>query len=191
MKIFTHLLLLILLLPVVALAENYKIDVEGMHAAVQFKIKHLGYSWLLGRFDNFDGTFVYDKENPENSSIEMTVKTASINSNHAERDKHLCGKKFLDVKQYPEAKFVSQSFTPIDKNHATLKGKLTLHGVTKSIAMQVNQIGAGSDPWGDYRRGFAGKLTIALADYGMTYGLGYQSRELELSIYIEGIREKK
>ncbi len=172
-------------------AEDYKIDTAGMHAAIQFKIKHLGYSWLVGRFDKFDGTFSYDKENPSNSKIEMTVKTASINSNHAERDKHLRGKNFLEVNKFPEAKFVSSSYTKTGKSTAILKGELTLHGVTHPISMTIKQIGSGRDPWGGYRRGFEGTLKITLADYGLTYGLGYQSRELWLNIYLEGLRQKK
>lgn len=190
-QIWTTLLLTIILLPTTLYAEDYQIDTKGMHAAIQFKIKHLGYSWLVGRFDKFGGTFTYDKKNPSNSKIEMTVKTNSINSNHAERDKHLRGKDFLDVKKYPEAKFVSTSFTETSANTATLKGNLTLHGVTNPINMIIKQIGAGKDPWGGYRRGFEGTLKITLADYGMDYGLGYQSRELELNIYLEGLRKEK
>lgn len=174
-----------------AAARDYVVDIEGMHASIQFKIQHLGYSWLTGRFDDFDGKFSFDKKHPENSRIELRVQTASINSNHAERDKHLREANFLDVKTYPEATFVSTSFSKIEKGLFALKGLLTLHGASKPITMQVKQVGAGLDPWGGFRRGFEGKLEIVLADFNMAYGLGFKSRKLELSIYLEGIRQKK
>ena len=78
-------------------ATEYKIDTAGAHAFIQFKIKHLGYSWLYGRFDEFSGRFNYDADKPEASSVNVEINTASLNSNHAERDKHLRGKDFLNV----------------------------------------------------------------------------------------------
>ena len=77
-----------------AQVENYQIDTKGMHAFIEFKIKHLGYSWLKGRFNDFDGQFSYDTKNPENSAVNVSIKTASLDSNHAERDKHLRSKDF-------------------------------------------------------------------------------------------------
>ena len=91
-------------------AADYKIDTEGAHAFIQFRIKHLGYSWLYGRFDKFDGSFVYDAKSPEKSSIAVTINMASLDSAHAERDKHLRGEKFFDVKKYPTATFKSTLF---------------------------------------------------------------------------------
>ncbi|MEJ2419749.1 MAG: YceI family protein [Exilibacterium sp.] len=170
-------------------AENYKIDSKGAHAAIQFKIKHLGYSWLLGRFNTFDGSFSYDESKPEASTVAVTIKTASVDSNHAERDKHLRGEDFLNVEKFPEAKFVSTSFKNLEGGKALLKGNLTLHGVTKPITIDVNHIGAGKDPWGGYRRGFEGHTTITLKDFGIDYDLGPASREVEMHLYLEGIRQ--
>lgn len=170
-------------------AENYQIDIKGMHAFVEFKIKHLGYSWLKGRFNDFDGTFVYDEKNPEKSSVEVTIQTASIDSNHGERDKHLRGKDFLEVKKYPEAKFVSTKVESTGKGTAKIHGDLTLHGVTKAITIDAVEIGAGKDPWGGFRRGFEGKVTLTLADFGMNYNLGPASKNVEMILNIEGVRK--
>jgi len=65
--------------------ENYKLDIRGAHAFIRFKVKHLGYSWLHGRFNDFDGSFTYNTGNPNNSSINVTIDTTSVDSNHAER----------------------------------------------------------------------------------------------------------
>ena len=76
-------------------AEHYTVDTKGMHAFVTFKIKHLGYSWLQGRFDKFAGEFDYDEANTANNKVSMTIDIMSLNSNHAERDKHLRSDDFL------------------------------------------------------------------------------------------------
>lgn len=172
-------------------AAEYRIDTEGAHASILFKIKHLGYSWLTGRFNHFDGHFSFDEKQPDNASIEVTVKTASVDSNHAERDKHLRGKKFLDVKKFPLATFKSTRYQQTGAGTGILSGNLTLHGVTRPVSMNVKQIGAGKDPWGGFRRGFETRFTIHLHDYGIQHDLGPASESLELIIYIEGIKDNK
>ncbi len=171
------------------LADKYRIDTEGGHASINFKIKHLGYSWLTGRFNDFKGTFFYDTKNPSKSHIEVTVKTKSIDSGHAERDKHLRGKKFLNVRKFPEAKFMSTHYKQTSKTSGILNGQLSLHGITKPVSMSIKQIGAGRDPWGGFRRGFETRLKIRLGDFGIKHSLGSASEELELIIYIEGIKD--
>ncbi len=172
-----------------AATDTYKIDTKGAHASIKFKIKHLGYSWLYGRFDKFDGTLMLDEKAPENSKIEVSIDTSSINSNHAERDKHLRGTDFLDVKKYPNATFKSTSVSVSGDNTGTIKGDLTLHGVTKSIEIPVTHIGGGDDPWGGYRQGFSGSTTLTLKDYGIDFNLGPASTQVELILDIEAIKQ--
>lgn len=189
MKMIKNLAVMALLsLAVTSQAATYEIDTKGAHAFIQFKIKHLGYSWLLGRFNTFSGSFEYDAKAPEKSSINVEVDTRSVDSNHAERDKHLRGKDFLYVSKYPTASFVSTAFMP-SANGGTLKGNLTLHGVTKSVEIAVTKIGEGADPWGGYRVGFDGTTKLLLEDYNIKNILGPASAELELELYIEGIRQ--
>ena len=160
-----------------------------MHASIQFKISHLGYSWLWGRFNDFSGNFSYDKNNPKASKIKVNVNTISVDSNHAERDKHLRGKKFLDVNKFPKAEFISTSFKQNKDGSGILKGDLTLHGVTKNIVINVKYINEGKDPWGGYRIGFEGISTITLADFNINTNLGPASKKLDLIFSIEGVRQ--
>ncbi len=169
-------------------AFNYTIDTKGAHAAIQFRIKHLGYSWLTGRFDTFSGDFSYDPENPSAAKVDVLIKTASVNSNHAERDKHLRGKDFLDTSKYPEASFNSTAFKPLGNGKFLLTGDLNLHGLTRSIDIEVAEVGAGKDPWGGYRQGFIGTTRLALKDYGINFNLGPASTHVELTLHIEGVR---
>ena len=170
-------------------AEDYVIDTKGAHAFIQFKISHLGYSWLLGRFNKFSGEFSYDEKNPAASKVKVDIDVASIDSNHAERDKHLRGEDFLDVKNYPKASFVSTGYKDLGDGKAELKGDLTLHGVTKSLTIPVSHVGQGDDPWGGYRSGFQGEVSFALADFDINYNLGPASKEVELYLSIEGVRK--
>ena len=170
-------------------AAQYAIDTKGAHAFIQFRIKHLGYSWLYGRFNEFGGSFTYDEKNPSAAQIKVDINPASIDSNHAERDKHLRDEDFLHVAKYPKAGFVSTSYSENGDGTAVLKGDLTLRGVTKPVTIQVEKIGHGPDPWGGYRRGFQGTTQIALADFGIDYNLGPASRNVELELSVEGIRQ--
>ncbi|HFC93401.1 MAG TPA: YceI family protein [Leucothrix mucor] len=172
-----------------ALADEYMIDKKGAHASIQFKISHLGYSWLWGRFNDFDGSFSYDEKNKASSKVSVVVKTKSVDSNHAERDKHLRSADFLDVKKFPVAKFVSSGYQVAGNGKGTLKGKLTLHGVTRNVVLKTREVGAGKDPWGGFRRGFEGQTRIALKDYGINKELGPASATLDLIISIEGIKQ--
>lgn len=170
-------------------ADDYTIDSENMHASINFRIQHLGYSWLYGRFNDFAGTFSYDEAKPEASKVEVTVKTTSVDSNHAERDKHIRSKDFFEVEKFPEAKFVSTAYKPNGDGTGTLTGDLTLKGVTKPLEVKVHEIGAGKDPWGGVRRGFEGTAKFALADYGISYDLGPASKEVELILSLEGVKK--
>lgn len=169
--------------------EHYVIDTPGAHAFIQFKIKHLGFSWLYGRFNEFEGTFSFDPENPSASQVEVTIDTASIDSNHERRDNHLRNDDFLAVETHPEARFVSTSFEHIEGDRYIMTGDLTFMGVTKSLNFDVEQIGAGIDPWGNNRRGFHGTTRFALADFGIDYNLGPEAREVEIILDVEGIRQ--
>lgn len=171
-------------------AADYVIDTDGAHAFVTFKIKHLGYSWLHGRFNTFSGDFSYDDKAPNASKINVTIDTKSIDSNHAERDKHLRGKDFLNVDKYPTATFKSTSIK-FDEygDEADVTGEFTLNGVTKTITFEIDKVGEGKDPWGGYRVGFEGETSLKLTDYGIDYNLGPASTHVDIGLFIEGVRK--
>jgi len=146
----------------------------------------LGYSWLTGRFDKFKGTFSYDADNLADAKIAITIDTTSVNSNHAERDKHLRDDDFLEVKKFSDATFVSSKISKNADDTLLVKGLFTLHGVTKEIIIDAEKIGEGKDPWGGYRAGFSGTSRIALKDFGINKNLGPASTHVELSFHIEG-----
>jgi polyisoprenoid-binding protein YceI len=171
-----------------ATAADYEVDIKGMHAFIQFRIIHLGYSVMLGRFNDFSGNFSWDKNNPEASSISIDINTASIDTNHAERDKHLREEEFLNVKKFPKATFRSTSYHG-DASGGKMEGILTLHGVSKAITLDVKAIGEGNDPWGGYRAGFEATTSIRRADFGMERDLGPAAETMDFELFIEGVRK--
>lgn len=172
-----------------AMAADYVIDKQGQHAFVNFKISHLGYSWLWGTFKDFDGTFSFDAAKPEASKVSVTLKTASLDSNHAERDKHLRSEDFLNVSKHPTATFESTSVKSTGEGTADITGNLTLNGVTKPVVIAAKFIGEGDDPWGGYRAGFEGSTTLKLKDFDIKMDLGPASQTVDLIISVEGVRQ--
>jgi len=171
-----------------ARAADYVIDTAKSHASINFRIKHLGFSWLTGRFNEFSGIFTFDEAHPEAAKVKVEVDTESIDSNHAERDKHLRSKEFLDTATYPTATFESTG-VKVNGDKATITGNLTLHGVTKPIEIAAERVGGGDDPWGGFRQGFTGTTRIPLKDFGINFDLGPASQEVELTLNIEGVRQ--
>ncbi|MBY0226876.1 MAG: YceI family protein [Hyphomicrobium sp.] len=172
-----------------ASAAEYVIDTKGGHASINFRVQHLGFSWLTGRFDTFSGTFRYDETNPSASGISVTIDTKSVNSNHAERDKHLRGADFLDVATFPQATFVSKSVTADGNGKAVIAGEFTLRGITRPVAITAAYIGGGADPWGGFRHGFTGKTELVLSEFGIIRELGPAAKTVELEFHVEGIRK--
>ncbi|BAQ77432.1 YceI family protein [Pseudomonas sp. TKO26] len=177
------------------MAADYVIDKEGQHAFVDFKISHLGYSFITGTFKDLDGKFSFDAAKPEDAKIEVNVRTASVFTNHAERDKHITSKDFLESSKFADAKFVSTSVKPTGKNAdgkltADVAGDLTLHGVTKPVVVKATFLGEGKDPWGGYRAGFEGTTSINRQDFGKMMDLGPASNNVDLYISFEGVKAK-
>lgn len=167
-------------------AAEYRID--PAHSFVQFKISHLGYSWMIGTFDKVSGSFTFDPAaGPAGQKISVEIDTASIDTGHAERDKHLRSPDFLSVGKFPKATFVGAAYEG-DARGGTMKGDLTLMGVTRPIAIEVRKVGEGDDPWGGYRAGFEGSTTLKRSEFGAGRSLGPASESMDLFLFVEGIR---
>lgn len=178
---------LLITAPAVTAAE-YKIDKEGQHAFVHFRIKHLGYSWVYGSFKEFDGRFTFDETDVAKDKVNVTINTASVDTNHAERDKHLRSADFLDAAKFPQATYVSTGVVK-EGEGLIVNGNLTLNGVTKPVKLTAKLLGEGKDPWGGYRAGFEATGQFALKDFNIKTNLGPASQEVELIISLEGVRQ--
>ena len=164
-------------------AADYVVDTKGAHASINFRVSHLGFSFVTGRFDKFSGTFSFDEKDPSNASVKIEIDATSVNTNHAARDKHVRSNDFLDVSKFPTASFESTSFDVTGEN-AVMHGKLTMHGVTKDISIDVEHVKGGKDPWGGIRRGFVGSTVLKFSDYNIKMDFG----TVALDFVIEGIQ---
>lgn len=166
------------------MAADYIIDIKGQHANINFRVSHLGFSYIIGRFNDFEGGFSHDARDPSASKASVTINARSVDTNHAERDKHLRGKDFLDASKYPTITFESTGYVAAADGDK-LMGDLTIHGVTKAVTIDVNQVGEGPDPWGGYRSGFTGSILLKASDFDLPEWIG----NLEISLDIEGVRQ--
>src|SRR5690606_40307600 len=158
-----------------AIAADYKIDKEGQHAFVNFRIQHLGYSWLYGTFKDFDGTFTFDEKNPAADKVNVTINTNSLDTNHAERDKHLRSADFLNVAKFPQATFTSTEVKK-DGDDLDITGNLTLKGVTKPVTLDAKLMGQADDPGGGKRACLEALGKITQEDFNIETDLGQASQ---------------
>ncbi|MGL4829685.1 MAG: YceI family protein [Vibrio sp.] len=177
----------IMSIPFAANAADYVIDTNGAHASINFKVNHLGYSYIKGRFNKFDGEFSFDPANIAASSVMVNVDTRSLDSNHAERDKHIRSSDFIDASKYSTATFKSTEVADKGNGQLEVKGDLTLHGQTKPIVINAEFIGAGQDPWGGQRAGFMGTTRIELKDFGIQV-MGASSY-VDMELHVEGVQK--
>lgn len=185
--IFATGLAMVMALPFGASAADYMIDTKGAHASVNFKVSHLGYSFIKGRFNKFDGEFSYDPANVAASKVMVNVDTTSLDSNHAERDKHIRSSDFIDASKYSTATFTSTSVVDKGDGKLAVNGELNLHGVTKPITIDAEFIGAGQDPWGSERAGFYGTTRLELADFNIAV-MGTSSY-VDMELHVEGVKK--
>jgi len=172
-------------------AAEWKVDAS--HTSVAFSISHL-FTSVQGRFDSFDGTIDFDPDDPSATVVRGKVAAESINTNNAKRDKHLRGGDFFDVEKFPEIRFESTGgIENMQGKKGELPGKLTIHGVTKPVVLDVKFLGRGKDPWGNERAGFQATLTIDRKDYGLNWNAVLETGgvlvgdEVEIRIDAEGI----
>jgi polyisoprenoid-binding protein YceI len=177
-----------------AAPETYVVDKP--HSEADFSVRHM-MSKVTGKFDDFSGTITLDRAKPATSSVEFTIKTASINTGTADRDKHLRSADFFDAEKNPEIRFKSVSIAPSKtKNVYDVTGDLTMHGVTKRVTLPVEFLGFQKDPWGNERAGFQLETKLDRKDYGINWNKALDNGgflvgdDVTVSINLEALPKK-
>lgn len=172
-------------------ADSYRLD--PVHTSVGFAVRHLVISKVRGRFNEFSGTILYDEEEITNSSVNITIKSTSIDTRHAKRDKHLRSPDFLDAKRFPAITFKSKRVEKRGEGYVAI-GTLTIHGVSKEVELHFTLLGKVRDPWGNTRIGAEAALTINRKDFGIVWdgrmdnGGLVVGNEVEITIEAEAIK---
>jgi len=149
-----------------AAPETYSIDPS--HSNIGFSITHF-FSKVPGHFNKYEGKVVFDAKDLASGSVEVKIDAASIDTNQADRDKHLKSPDFFDVAKFPEITFKSSSVKALGPNKAQVEGTLTMHGVSKPVTLDVDFLGAGPDAWGGRRAGFEARTKINRQDFGVAW----------------------
>jgi polyisoprenoid-binding protein YceI len=171
-------------------ADQYTLD--PMHTGISFKISHLGLSWVFGTFKEVSGAFTIDADNAANSSFELTMKAASIDTFNAKRDEHLRSPDFFNAKQFPALSFKSTAVKAIDGGFE-VTGELTMHGETKSISFPLKGGRTANFPPGTQRTGYStGELTLKRSDFGVGAAKFAQALgdEVFITVSFEGTKKK-
>lgn len=161
----TTALLLTTTSPAIAAAETF--DIDPVHSSIGFSITHL-FSKVLGSFDEFDGTIVLDREDWSKSSVTVNITTASINTKDEARDKHLRSNDFFDAENHPKITFVSDGARKKGKNKLTVRGNLTMRGITKRVLMDVELLGF-AEYYSVERVGFEAKTRVNRKDFEISW----------------------
>ena len=170
-------------------AGTYKLDAG--HGKITWKVNHLGFSTYIGQFINVSADLTLDPANPANSTLTATVPLADVAPNDDGLKAHLQTPDFFNTAEFPTATFVAKSIVVDreDPTEADVIGDLTLHGVTRSITLEVEFNQAGPSMGNTYKVGFDGEATIRRSDFGMSYGLPAIGDEVELHIEGEFVKQ--
>ncbi|MGP1272799.1 MAG: YceI family protein [Phycisphaerales bacterium] len=166
-------------------------DVDAVHSSVVFKVGYMGVANFYGRFNEVEGTYSIDLENPSNSELDVTIPAESIDSNSEGRDRHLRGADFFSTKEFPTIRFVGNEFEAAGENTLRVTGDLTLRGVTQPVTVDLQWLGERPDPRGGVRSGFEAVFTIDRSDFGVSYGVdnGALGDATTVTVALTGMRQ--
>jgi polyisoprenoid-binding protein YceI len=143
--------------------------IDPVHSEVGFSVRHLMVSKVRGSFKTFEGAITI-AESPLDSKVEATIDASSVETRDVNRDTHLRSADFFEVEKHPQITFVSTSVKPAGRNYE-LTGDLTIHGVTRSVDLDLEFNGVNADPWGGQRAGFSAETEISRGDYGIEFNM--------------------
>ena len=174
------------LLAAPAFAEPVAYDFDKSHANLSFTYNHLGYSTTDGRFGDWDGTLLIDKDTPANSSVEFTINIDSLDTFWADRDTHLKSPDFFDAAKFPQATFKSTQVEQTGENQLDVTGDLTLRGITKPVTLTVDVLALGDHPMAKKpAAGFAVTTVLKRSDFGMDKFVPYVGDEVTVTFHTE------
>jgi polyisoprenoid-binding protein YceI len=145
-------------------------QIDPTHSAAHFRVRHLMISNVRGEFSKLSGKALIDPADATKSTVEVSMEAASINTREPQRDEHLRSADFLDVANYPALTFRSRRIAPAGPEHFTVTGDLTIRGVTKEVAFDVEgPTPPVKDPWGNVRAGISATAKINRKEFGLTW----------------------
>jgi polyisoprenoid-binding protein YceI len=168
-------------------------DIDVGHSAIHFHVRHMVISKVHGRFAKWSGSIELDTQDLTRSSVEVTVDTASVDTQVADRDTHLRSPDFLDVAKHPRMTFRSKRIEAAGAGYRVV-GDLDLHGVVRELTLEAEFAGTGKDPWGNERAGLSARASLDRRDFGLVWNAALEAggvlvgEKVEIAIEIEAVR---
>jgi polyisoprenoid-binding protein YceI len=169
-------------------------DIDVGHSAIHFWVRHMVISKVHGRFARWSGAIQLDPHDLTRSSVEVAIDTASIDTQVADRDAHLRSAEFLDAARYPQLTFRSKRIEKAGPGYRVV-GDLTLRGVVREVALDVEFAGTGKDPWGNERAGFSAKTSLDRRDFGLVWNAALETggvlvgEKVEIALELEAVKK--
>jgi polyisoprenoid-binding protein YceI len=170
-------------------------DIDVGHSAIHFWVRHMVISKVHGRFAKWSGAIQLDEQDPTRSSVDVSIETASIDTQVADRDAHLRSPDFLDAARYPQMTFRSKRIERSGGSTYRVIGDLVLHGVTREVALEAEFAGTGKDPWGNQRAGFSAKAALDRREFGLVWNAALETggvlvgEKVEITIELEAVKK--
>lgn len=171
--------------------------IDPAHTLIEFSAKHMMFTTVRGRFQEFDGTLNLNEDDITKSFVEGTVNVASLTTGTDDRDAHLRSPDFFDVENYPTMSFKSTRIEPGDGNRFRLAGDLTIKDVTREIVFDATYEGPHQDPWGNQRYGFSGDATLNRKDFGLTWNVPLEAGgwlvgdEIKIHVELQAVQQQE
>ena len=170
-------------------------EIDSSHSSIQFLVRHLVISKVRGQFSRWSGSLTTEGDAFTNARASVVIDASSLDTGVADRDAHLKSADFFDVERYPEVRFEAERTAKRESGQFALAGMLTLHGVTREVALEVELTGRTTDPWGNERVGFSARATIDRKEFGLTWNQVLETGgvmvgdKVEIEIDLEAVRQ--
>jgi len=169
--------------------------IDGAHSSIGFTVRHMVVSKVRGRFTRWTGTIAMDERDPTRAAVEIAIEPASVDTGVEQRDNHLRSPDFFDVERHPAMTFRSTRIERVRDGEYRVTGDLTMHGVTRPVALDVEFAGSAKDPWGGVRAGFSARASLDRKDFGLTYNQLLETggvlvgERVDLDIEVEAVKQ--
>jgi len=168
---------------------------DPAHTTIEFEAKHLMVAKVRGRFTEFEGALRIG-DDPTQSSVTVTIKAATLDTQTQQRDDHLRSADFLEVDKYPDIAFASTVVEHDKDDDWKISGDLTIHGVTRPVTLKTEYSGQTADPWGGQRAAFSAETRIDREDWGLTWNQALEaggwlvSKEIRIRLEVEAVLQE-
>ena len=170
-------------------------EIDSSHSSIHFSVRHLVIAKVRGQFSRWTGSLQVPGGDFERASLDVTIDASSIDTGVADRDAHLRSGDFFDVESHPEITFTSSGIKRTASDRLQVTGALTIKGIPRDVALDVEVLGRAKDPWGNERAAFSATTSVDRRDFGLTWNQVLETggvmvgERIDIAIDIEAVRQ--